>query len=116
MELTVSRKDNAHIIALHGRWDTFTAGKTEEIFAEFLHDNALRFVVLDLSRVDYVSSFGLRALLNLGKALEPLDGGVHLTGLQPAVRKVFEGSGFFSLFPDFPDVGTALASFASNKA
>lgn len=63
----------------------------------------MRNVVLDLSGVDYVSSFGLRGLLNIGKQLAPLGGSIRVSALRPQVRKVFAGSGFNSLFPEYPD-------------
>ncbi len=75
----------------------------------------MRLVVVDLANVDYVSSFGLRSLLSLGKILEPLGGLIHVAALRPGVEKVFLGCGFGSLFPAFPDAATAAAAF-SDKA
>lgn len=74
-----------------------------------------RMLVIDAAAVDYMSSFGLRSLLNIGKLLEPLQGRVHISSLQPQVRKVFVGSGFNSLFPEYPDVSTALCALQKNK-
>lgn len=59
--------------------------------------------MLDLTDVEYVSSFGLRGLLLLGKHLESVDGALHVAGMCPAVHKVFLGSGLASLFPAFAD-------------
>lgn len=110
MDVQVSRSQEAHIIRLAGRWDVFSAPDFERTCAELVGKD-MRLVVLDIADVEYVSSFGLRSLLNLGKLLEPLHGRVHVCGLQPQVRKVFVGSGFASLFPDYADVQTALCAF-----
>lgn len=107
MEMQVERVQEAYIVTLSGRWDTFSAAAFEQRCAALIREG-MRLVVIDVAAVDYVSSFGLRSLLNTGKLLEPLQGRVHMSALQPQVRKVFVGSGFSSLFPEFPDVGTAL--------
>lgn len=96
---------------LSGRWDAFSASAFEQRCAELLRDENMRRVVLDLAKVDYLSSFGLRAMLNLGKLLEPLEGELYVADLQPAVAKVYRGSGFHSLFRDFPDVDSAVRAF-----
>lgn len=110
MEIQVGRAQTAYIITLSGRWDTFSASAFEQQCAALVQDG-MRLVVVDAAEVDYVSSFGLRSLLNIGKLLEPLQGRVHMSSLQPQVRKVFVGSGFSSLFPEYPDVDTALRAF-----
>ncbi|MFU2208930.1 STAS domain-containing protein [Solidesulfovibrio sp. C21] len=110
MEMQVSRSHEAYIITLSGRWDTFSSVAFEQKCATLIQEG-MRLVVIDVAEVDYVSSFGLRSLLNIGKLLEPLQGRVHMSSLQPQVRKVFVGSGFSSLFPEYPDVNTALRAF-----
>ena len=112
MDIQVSQDSTAHIIKLSGRWDTFSASTFEQTCAELVAAG-MRQVVIDTAAVDYVSSFGLRSLLNLGKLLEPLQGAVHVCCLQPQVRKIFVGSGFGSIFPEFPDATTALQAFGS---
>ena len=111
MEIQITRKDGAFIVHLSGRWDAFSATSFEQRCVELVRDEAMRHVVLDLAKVDYLSSFGLRAMLNLGKLLEPLAGEIHVAELQPAVAKVYRGSGFNSLFQDFPDVEGAIRAF-----
>ncbi len=110
MELQVSRSNHVYIITLSGRWDTFSAAAFEKACVDLV-EKGMRQVVIDLANVDYVSSFGLRSLLNLGKLLEPLYGSVHVSSLQPQVQKVFVGSGFSSLFPSYPDVPAASQAF-----
>ncbi len=110
MEMQVSRAQEAHIITLSGRWDAFSSAVFERDCAVLVEDG-MRLAVIDAAGVDYVSSFGLRSLLNLGKLLEPLQGRVHMSSLQPQVRKVFVGSGFSSLFPEYPDVNAAIQAF-----
>lgn len=114
MEMQVSRAHGAYILTLSGRWDTFSSAAFERTCASLIQEG-MRLVVIDVAEVDYVSSFGLRSLLNTGKLLEPLQGRVHMSSLQPQVRKVFVGSGFSSLFPEYPDVNTALRAFKEKE-
>ncbi|MDL2267089.1 STAS domain-containing protein [Desulfovibrio sp. OttesenSCG-928-G15] len=112
MEITVTHIAPVYKLCLSGRWDAFTAKEFESLTGELVHDKSMRFVVLDLSNVDYVSSFGLRSLLGLGKTLEPLGGAIHVAALRPQVEKVFVGCGFGSLFPTFADADAAAAAFS----
>ena len=115
MEITVTHVPPIYILRLSGRWDAFTAREFESLTGDLVRDNAMRFVVLDLADVDYVSSFGLRSLLGLGKLLEPLGGAIHVAALRPQVEKVFVGCGFGSLFPAFPDADKAAAAFPERE-
>ena len=112
MEIIVTHSAPTHILSLSGRWDAFTAKEFEQLTGELVRDGGMRFVVLDLSDVDYVSSFGLRSLLGLGKMLEPLGGAVHVAALRPQVEKVFFGCGFGNLFPSFADANAAATAFS----
>ena len=111
MEIQITRTGKAHVLHLSGRWDAFSAAAFERRCAEMVREDGMRRVVLDLAKVDYLSTFCLRAMLNLGKLLEPLDGEIHVADMQAAVAKVYRGSGFTSLFPDFPDVTSAARAF-----
>lgn len=116
MEITVIPLPPLHKLCLSGRWDAFTAKDFENLVGELVRDDNMRFVVLELSQVDYVSSFGLRSLLGLGKTLTELGGALHVAALRPNVEKVFIGCGFGSLFPTFPDADTAVAAFADKSS
>ena len=110
MKIEVNSARGACVIKLSGRWDAFSSSAFERRCSALIEEGA-RLVVIDAADVDYVSSFGLRSLLNIGKLLEPFKGRVHMSSLQPQVRKVFVGSGFNSLFPEYPDVNAALQAF-----
>lgn len=114
MEIDIRQTPSAHVIRLSGRWDAFSTEPFEQACAELIKQD-LRDIVLDLSGVDYVSSFGLRGLLNIGKQLEPLERSILVCSLCPQVRKIFAGSGFNSLFPEYPDVDAALRAFRKKK-
>lgn len=107
MEIRVTPMPPLYTLCLSGRWDAFAGNDFERLTTELARDGNMRFVVLDLANVEYISSFGLRSLLGLGKILEPLGGCIHVAALRPNVEKVFVGCGFERLFPVFSDVDAA---------
>lgn len=78
-------------LALSGRLDTVTAPELEkELDAILPEANEL---ILDMEKLDYISSAGLRIILKIQKTLEH-KGGLKLTHVPEAVREVFDITGF----------------------
>lgn len=90
MSLQIEKK-NGTTLALVGRLDTVTAPELEKAVAELLPQADS--LVLDLGSLEYISSAGLRVILKAYKALSA-KGGLKLTGVQEAVREVFDITGF----------------------
>jgi len=65
-------------------------------------------IVLDLSRVEYISSMGLSTLVSLYKRVRAKNGHMILAGLQPAVRTILETTYLLKLFPTAPDRAQAV--------
>ena len=66
-------------------------------------------VIIDGGALEYVSSAGLRAILLLARAAQRTGSAFALCSLQPAVREVFELSGFSQIMAIHPDRETARA-------
>ena len=66
-------------------------------------------VIIDGTALEYVSSAGLRAFLLAAKAAQRSGIAFALCALQPAVREVFELSGFSQIIPIHADRASALA-------
>jgi anti-anti-sigma factor len=66
-------------------------------------------VIIECSGLDYVSSAGLRALLQGARSAQRARISFALCALKPAVREVFELSGFNRLMAVHPDRAAALA-------
>ena len=69
--------------------------------------------VLDLSRLEYISSAGLRVALMLAKRLREQGGQLVLCGLQPHVYEVFDISGFLAILTVVDTRDEALAQINS---
>jgi anti-anti-sigma factor len=73
-------------------------------------------VIIDGSGLEYVSSAGLRAFLLAARAAQRSGVAFALCALQPAVREVFELSGFSRIMPVHPDRASALAQTQQGRA
>ena len=65
-------------------------------------------VIIDCSALDYVSSAGLRAFLLTARTAQRAGITFGVCALKPAVREVFELSGFSRVIAVHPDRATAL--------
>lgn len=78
-------------IALEGRLDTTTAPELE---AELNQDLAnAESLTMDFSKLEYISSAGLRVLLSTHKLMSG-KGGMKVTHINEIVSEVFEVTGF----------------------
>ena len=91
MTITKTQNGTALTLALEGRLDTMTAPELEaEIKAIPADVTAL---TLDLEKLDYISSAGLRVLLGAHKAMNAKDG-LKVKNVSEIVGEVFEVTGF----------------------
>jgi anti-anti-sigma factor len=66
-------------------------------------------VIIDCTGLDYVSSAGLRVFLLAARASQRAGLAFAICALKPAVREVFDVSGFSRVIAVFADRATALA-------
>ena len=78
-------------IALEGRLDTMTAPELEAELSQDLKN--AESLTMDFSKLDYISSAGLRVLLSAHKIMSP-KGGMKVTHVNEIVQEVFEVTGF----------------------
>jgi anti-anti-sigma factor len=69
-------------------------------------------VVLDFTRVDYISSVGLRVVLIAAKAARARGARIAVAGLRPVVGEIFAISRFNGVVEIFPTVAAALAAIS----
>lgn len=83
-------------ICLNGMLDSSSAQDFQTVADEMLAGDA-KDIVLDLSGMQYTSSQGLRIILSLQKGITAKNGKLTLKGVQPAVKEVFDMTGFSSI-------------------
>ena len=91
MKITKNQNGTSLQVALEGRLDTTTAPDLENELKYCLDD--VTEVTMDLAKLDYISSAGLRVLLSVHKALNG-KGGLKLINVNEIVGEVFDVTGF----------------------
>ena len=91
MTITKEQNGTALKIALEGRLDTMTAPELEAELNQSL--GGADSLTLDFSKLDYISSAGLRVLLSAHKAMIA-KGGMTITNVNEVVQEVIEVTGF----------------------
>ena len=69
-------------------------------------------VVVDLSRVEYISSAGLRALMMASKKSKAVNGQLGVASLAPMVKEIFDISRFSLVVQVFDTVQDATAALS----
>jgi len=92
VDVNITRGDGEAKVVVTGRLDTVTAPQLqEELLPEFENGGL---VVLDFTELVYVSSAGLRVLLQAEKTAQAKGAVMKITGVCPEVLEVFEMTGF----------------------
>ena len=93
--MLISKTSNGDelIISLDGRLDTTTAPELE---AELGGLNNVKVLIMDMSKLVYISSAGLRVLLKAQKIMNK-HGSMKVKNISRDVREVFEITGFDEL-------------------
>ena len=111
MEITVTSMENCDLVKVKGRIDSYTAPNLSETLGELTKQNKYK-IIMDLSNVSYVSSAGLRVLIDLQKTCKKMNQGeVLLVNIPPRVYETLELAGFVPLFKFYTDVESALTAF-----
>ena len=91
MNITVDRTGGALTFALEGRLDTTTAPEFDETLKGSLE--GVTDLTLDLKKLDYLSSAGLRVLLSAQKMMNR-QGTMTVKNVNETIMEVFEITGF----------------------
>jgi anti-sigma B factor antagonist len=78
---------------------------------ESLVDVGLRQIIVDCSRLDFISSYGVGVLVRLHNKLAKNGGDVKVAGVKSAVLKVLTLMRMNRLFEVYPDVNQARLAF-----
>ena len=91
MTITKNLEGSVLTLALEGRLDTMTAPDLEAELGKSLE--GVESLKLDFSKLEYISSAGLRVLLSAHKAMAG-KGGMTVTHVNEIVQEVFDVTGF----------------------
>jgi anti-anti-sigma factor len=110
METNVIELKRLDLLEVEGRVDSNTASTLHEVLNERI-DQGTSNILVDLSKVSYMSSAGLRELVTALKRVRKNGGDLRLCALSERVNEVIELAGLNSLFEIFDDRTMAVGSF-----
>ncbi len=85
--------DNGQIVRLSGRLDAATSSKLDQELAAMFSKDQKRFLI-DFTKIDYLSSAGMRVLLAWTKKLKGMDGIFALCCISDEVMDIIKMAGF----------------------
>src|SRR5258708_5723961 len=123
MEITREKIGESLLIRLAGRLDTSWCDSVEEALTVAVREGDHR-IQLDMERVDYISSAGLRVVLTVYKQLRAIKGSFVIVTPSPIVRSVLAMVGMETLIEDHggadsapaPEQPTSGRTFSSPRA
>lgn len=101
MRLNAHTRGSSTIIAFDGSLDSGTAPGVQEEIDRLMPQAGT--VILDLSKMVYMSSAGLRVLLLIHRRARRDGAKIVLAGLVPDVREVMSATGFLDFFEVMDD-------------
>ena len=103
------------VVKPEGRLDFDAAAGFQQSLERLFAGQSPAALIIDGSALEYVSSAGLRAVLLAAKAAQRAGTPFALCALQPAVREVFDLSGFSQIMAIHPDLETARAQLRTTR-
>lgn len=110
LDFHVSEVEQVTLIEVSGRIDSMNASELgEALSGEF--ERGSRQIVVDLAKVSYMSSAGLRELVAAYRKLHDSSGDLRLAQPSSRVLDVLEMSGLDTIFQIFPTQVDAVGSY-----
>jgi anti-sigma B factor antagonist len=95
------------VVTITGRLDTITSVDFDKKLTEFIEKGNTK-IILDVEKMDYISSQGLRSILIAAKKIKEKTGVLAVAALRGHPKEVFAISGFDTLIRVYYDKESAL--------
>ena len=112
MEIGTREIQDVTIIDMSGELISQTSGDAYDEMVRIAKSGVAK-VVLNLDKLDYLSSAGLRVILTAAKLLKSSSGEMIICNANGVVKEVLESSGFNSLVDMYDTESDAVSKFAS---
>jgi anti-sigma B factor antagonist len=111
MEVTTKQFKRSDLVEATGRVDSQTAPQLAEAIDAIIEAGRFR-IVFDMSGVEFLSSAGLRVLINVQKTCKRWNRGeLVLANVPDLIKETLDLAGFVPLFRFSDDVVEAVGSF-----
>jgi anti-anti-sigma factor len=116
MNISSSHYADALVLKVEGRLDHETSSDFQVAYASHVRPLAreIRAIVLDLSGLDYISSSGLKALMQLAREAKANQQRLLAAGLQPMIQEIFATAHLGLVMQVFPTAREAIEAVSLN--
>jgi anti-sigma B factor antagonist len=104
----------AHVIAVSGEVDIFTAPELKRAISAAI-DSGARAIIVDLTETRFLDSTALGVLIGAVKRLRLVDGRMVIVNTEPSTAKTFEITGLDQIFEIVADRKAAIATVSADK-
>jgi len=101
------QNEDVVVLEITGEVDAYTAQNFNQTLVD-IFDQGYRRIVLDVSKITFISSAGVRTILFAYREANQLQGEIRLVGPVDQVRRTFEIAGFFELITITDELQDAL--------
>jgi stage II sporulation protein AA (anti-sigma F factor antagonist) len=108
--LNTKKVNDKLVVYLEGRLDVSVANEVEEELSKLIDEGGHRHIVLNMDKVEYMSSSGFRACIATLRKLNSMEGTLKLCNIRPSVKRIFDVIELTSLFDIFESEAEALNS------
>lgn len=102
------------VLRLDGRLDAISSGLLEKKMQELLLHSHVD-CVLDFTKIDYLSSAGMRLLLSMTKKMKHEEGMLAICAIHDDVMEIIRMAGFEKILAIYPLEKEAVAAVLSQK-
>jgi len=92
MKIDIKESAGKTTVSLEGMLDTNSSPEFQKAVESILEKDGLD-ILVDLSKMEYISSQGIRTVLTLIKAVMSRQGKLEFSGVRPAVKEILDISG-----------------------
>ena len=110
MDIAEKKLGSVSLLSLSGRLDAYSATEVEKKLNSLIDADQTR-LVIDLEKLEYISSSGLRVFLSALKKAKKQQGDIKLACMKPFIKEVFDIAGFSQLFNIFDTQEAAVSNF-----
>ncbi len=111
MKLNTKKIDNVWVIELSGRLDVHLSVDIEKEINKIIENNPGDHLLLNLKKVEYMSSSGLRIFVSTMRILKESKRKLKLCEMNNAVKKIFEVVELMDMFDIYDTEEDALEAF-----
>ena len=102
----IKKKNYVYTVELNGSLDSETYQELESELEEIINDKT-KAVVLDMAKISYISSAGIRVILSTEKSCKRKGASFAMINLQSQIKKVFEAMKILPIVNIFEDMEEA---------